>query len=123
MLGRRWRRPGRRLDETGGLRGGWWPAGYASVTHAEGTLVVGARELAPATADERVVVLLSDGLSTAGEPAESALAGIDRLHVLCPLPGDEAVDAACLLAARGGGRMEPVRSLNELGPALTRLLE
>jgi len=80
------------------------------------------RELVPATADERVVVLLSDGLSTAGEPAESALAGIDRLHVLCPLPSDEALEAARLLAARGGGRMEPVRSLTDLGPALTRLL-
>ena len=32
------------------------------------------------------------------------------------------VDAARLLAARGGGRMEPVRSLTDLGPALTRLL-
>ena len=80
------------------------------------------RELTPATADERVVVLLSDCLSTAGEPAETALAGIDRLHVLCPLPSDEALQAARLLAARGGGRMEPVRSLTDLGPALTRLL-
>lgn len=80
------------------------------------------RELSPATADELVVVLLSDCLSTAGEPAETALAGIDRLHVLCPLPSEEALDAARLLAARGGGRMEPVRSLTDLGPALTRLL-
>ncbi|MBN1094317.1 AAA family ATPase [Blastococcus sp. TML/M2B] len=80
------------------------------------------RQLSPATADERVVVLLSDCLSTAGEPAETALAGIDRLHVLCPLPSGEALDAARLLAARGNGRMEPVRSLNDLGPALTRLL-
>jgi MoxR-like ATPase/Mg-chelatase subunit ChlD len=80
------------------------------------------RELTPATADERVVVLLSDCLSTAGEPAETALAGIDRLHVLCPLPSEEALAASRLLAARGGGRMEPVRSLNDLGPALTKLL-
>jgi MoxR-like ATPase/Mg-chelatase subunit ChlD len=79
-------------------------------------------QLAPATADERVVVLLSDCLSTSGDPAERALAGIDRLHVLSPLPGDEAMEAGRLLAARGGGRMEPVRSLNDLGPALTRLL-
>jgi MoxR-like ATPase/Mg-chelatase subunit ChlD len=80
------------------------------------------RELLPATADERVVVLLSDCLSTAGEPPESALAGIDRLHVLCPLPTEEAVEAARLLAARGGGTMQPVRSLTDLGPALTKLL-
>ena len=70
-------------------------------TDIAGALRGARRELAPATADERVVVLLSDGLSTAGEPAESALAGIDRLHVLCPLPGDEALEAARLLAARG----------------------
>ncbi|WP_116451960.1 AAA family ATPase [Blastococcus litoris] len=88
-----------------------------------GAALRGARqELAPATADERVVVLLSDCLSTAGEPPETALTGIDRLHVLCPLPTVEALDAARLLAARGGGTVEPVRSLTDLGPALTRVL-
>ncbi|MGY2127986.1 AAA family ATPase [Blastococcus sp. SYSU DS0617] len=91
-------------------------------TDIAGALRGARRELVPATADERVVVLLSDCLSTAGEPAETALAGIDWLHVLCPLPSDEALDTARLLAARGGGRMEPVRSLTDLGPALTRLL-
>ncbi|WP_199580277.1 MoxR family ATPase [Blastococcus sp. TBT05-19] len=78
-----------------------------------------------AHADERLVVLLSDCLSTAGEPAESALAGIDRLDVLCPLPGSEedgALAAARSLAARGGGAVAAVRSLRDLGPALTRLL-
>ncbi|WP_137160488.1 AAA family ATPase [Blastococcus sp. CCUG 61487] len=98
-----------------GLRG----HGKTDVAHA---LRAARRELSPATADERVVVLLSDCLPTAGDPPETALAGIDRLHVLCPLPSDEALDAARLLAARGGGRMEPVRSLTDLGPALTRLL-
>ncbi|SOD95111.1 AAA family ATPase [Blastococcus haudaquaticus] len=88
-----------------------------------GAALRGARQqLVPATADERVVVLLSDCLSTAGEPAGTALAGIDRLHVLCPLPSAEALDAARLLAARGGGTMQPVRSMTDLGPALTRLL-
>jgi MoxR-like ATPase/Mg-chelatase subunit ChlD len=77
-------------------------------------------------ADERVVVLLSDCLSTAGDPAETALAGIDRLDVLCPLPdaaaGAEPLDAARALAARGSGTVAAVRSLADLGPALTRLL-
>ena len=77
-------------------------------------------------ADERVVVLLSDCLATAGDPAETALAGIDRLDVLCPLPdaaaGAEPLDAARALAARGGGTVAAVRSLADLGPALTRLL-
>ncbi|MGY1916700.1 AAA family ATPase [Blastococcus sp. SYSU DS0973] len=79
-----------------------------------------------AHADERVVVLLSDCLATAGDAAESALAGIDRLDVLCPLPDggpeDEALTASRALAARGGGSVAPVRSLTDLGPALTRLL-
>jgi magnesium chelatase subunit D len=79
-----------------------------------------------AHADERIVVLLSDCLATAGDAAESALAGIDRLDVLCPLPdgaaGAEALAASRALAARGGGSVAPVRSLTDLGPALTRLL-
>jgi magnesium chelatase subunit D len=77
-------------------------------------------------ADERLVVLLSDCLATAGDDAASALAGIDRLDVLCPLPGGtaegEALTASRALAARGGGSVAPVRSLADLGPALTRLL-
>jgi magnesium chelatase subunit D len=77
-------------------------------------------------ADERVVVLLSDCLSTAGDPAETALAGIDRLDVLCPLPdgaaAGEPLAAARALAARGGGTVAAVRSLADLGPALSRLL-
>ena len=79
-----------------------------------------------ASADERLVVLLSDCLSTAGDPAESALAGIDRLDVLCPLPDggleEAALAASRSLATRSGGSVAPVRSLTDLGPALTRLL-
>jgi hypothetical protein len=73
-------------------------------------------------ADERVVVLLSDCLHTTGDPPESALAGIDRLDVLCPLPTAEAEEAARALAARGGGSAQMVRTVRDLGPALTRLL-
>jgi MoxR-like ATPase len=80
------------------------------------------RQLLPAVADERVAVLLSDCLHTTGEPPETALGGIDRLHVLCPLPTPEAEAAARALAARGGGTAEMVRSIRDLGPALTRLL-
>ncbi|RBY96959.1 ATPase [Blastococcus sp. TF02-8] len=79
-----------------------------------------------AHADERIVVLLSDCLPTAGDPAREALAGIDRLDVLCPLPAGaeegEALTASRALAAAGGGTMAAVRSLRDLGPALTRLL-
>ena len=79
-------------------------------------------ELLSAVADQRVVVLLSDCLHTTGDPPESALAGIDRLHVLCPLPTPEAEAAARALAARGGGAARMVRSVRDIAPALTDLL-
>ncbi|SFT63350.1 VWA domain containing CoxE-like protein [Geodermatophilus amargosae] len=79
-------------------------------------------QLASEVADERVVVLLSDCLHTTGDPPETALAGIDRLDVLCPLPTPEAEEVARALAARGGGTAQMVRTLRDLGPALTRLL-
>jgi Mg-chelatase subunit ChlD len=79
-------------------------------------------QLAPEVTDERVVVLLSDCLHTTGDPPESALAGIDRLDVLCPLPTAEAEEAARALAGRGGGSAQVVRSVRDLAPALTRLL-
>jgi hypothetical protein len=42
--------------------------------------------------------------------------------VLFPLPTAEAEDAARVLAARGGGTALPVRTLTDIGPALSRLL-
>jgi hypothetical protein len=50
------------------------------------------------------------------------LAGIDRLHVLCPLPTPEATAAASALAARGGGQYQEVRRLIDIAPALSRVL-
>jgi len=94
--------------------------------HGTTDLAAGLREaskqLATAVADERMVVLLSDCLHTAGDDPADALAGIDRLHVLVPLGGPEAAAAAGPLAARGGGRAQTVRRLAEVGPALTRIL-
>jgi Mg-chelatase subunit ChlD len=80
------------------------------------------RELLAAVADERIVVLLSDCLHTSGDAPESALVGIDRLHVLYPLPTAKAEEAARALAGRGGGTALPVRTLIDIGPALSRLL-
>lgn len=79
-------------------------------------------QLASAVADERLVVLLSDCLHTAGGDPADALAGIDRLHVLVPLGGVQAQAAAGALAARGGGRAQQVARLADVGPALTRIL-
>ena len=80
------------------------------------------RQLGAAVADERLVVLLSDCLHTAGDDPAEALGGIDRLHVLVPLGGAEAEAAAHPLAARGGGRAQVVRTLTAIAPALTRIL-
>lgn len=79
-------------------------------------------QLAGTVTDERVVILLSDGLHTTGAPPESALAGIDRLHVLCPVASPEAEQAGAALAARGGGTAQTVAHLNAIAPALRRLL-
>jgi hypothetical protein len=69
-----------------------------------------------------VAVLLSDCLPTAGGDPALALAGITRLHVLCPLPTPQAERAAADLARRSGGVSQPVRTLTDVAPALNRLL-
>ncbi len=92
------------------------------MTDLAGALRAARVQLAPAVVDERVVVLLSDCLHTVGAPPQSALTGIDTLHVLCPLPTEEAEAAARALAASGAGRAEMVRTVTDTGPALTRLL-
>jgi hypothetical protein len=109
------RRPEELLSDLVALRG-----------HGTTDLASGLREassqLSRAVADERMVVLLSDCLHTAGDEPAEALGGIDRLHVLVPLGGAEAEAAASALAARGGGRVQTVRRLAEVAPALTRIL-
>ena len=85
-------------------------------------LRAGARQLAAAPADERVAILLSDCVATTGGDPAAALAGIDRLHVLCPLPAPESEQAAAALARAGGGISQPVHRLAEVAPALSRAL-
>ena len=109
------RPPEELLSELVALRG-------HGITDLAAGLRAAAAQLAGAVADERVVVLLSDCLHTAGDDPAGALGGIDRLHVLVPLGGAEAEAAAAALAARGGGRAQTVRRLAEIGPALTRIL-
>jgi magnesium chelatase subunit D len=81
-----------------------------------------AAQMATGPADERVAVLLSDCKPTAGGDPALALTGINRLHVLCPLPTPEAEQAAATLARKGGGVSQPVRRLTDVAPALTRVL-
>jgi magnesium chelatase subunit D len=80
------------------------------------------RQLAGAAADERIAILLSDCQHTTGDEPATALAGIDRLHVLCPVPTQEATRAASALAERGGGQCRAVRALTDIAPALSSIL-
>jgi magnesium chelatase subunit D len=93
------------------------------VTDLAQALRAAAAQLATAGGDERVAVLLSDCLRTAGADPAGALGGIDRLHVLCPGDGSgpEAGPAAALARA-GGGISQSVGKLADVAPALQRLL-
>ncbi|HEY1919727.1 MAG TPA: MoxR family ATPase [Streptosporangiaceae bacterium] len=103
------------VGELIGLRG-------RGMTDLAAGLRAAARQLAGTHCDERIAVLLSDCLPTKGGDPAAALAGIDRLHVLCPLPGPASQRAAAALARAGGGLSQPVRRLAEVAPALTRVL-
>ncbi len=109
------RDPGELVGDLVALRG-------HGMTDLAAALRAAAAQLASAAADERVAVLLSDCLPTAGGDPALALAGISRLHVLCPLPTPEAEQAATALARRGGGMSLPVSRLADVAPALTRVL-
>ena len=92
------------------------------LTDLAGALRAAAGQLAGADAGERVTILLSDCLPTTGGDPAAALAGIDRLHVLCPRPSTQAAAAGAALARRGGGLCQPVTRLAEVAPALSRAL-
>jgi magnesium chelatase subunit D len=109
------RDPGELVGDLVALRG-------HGMTDLAAALRAAAAQMAGAAADDRTAVLLSDCMPTAGGDPALALAGISRLHVLCPLPTPEAEQAAAALARRGGGVSQPVRKLTEVAPALTRAL-
>ncbi|HXW46821.1 MAG TPA: AAA family ATPase [Streptosporangiaceae bacterium] len=90
-------------------------------TDLAAALRAAAAQLAGSPGD-REVILLSDCLATAGGDPGAALAGIDRLHVLLPLPTAESIAAGVALARAGGGFSQLVTGLADLGPALTRAL-
>jgi magnesium chelatase subunit D len=91
------------------------------MTDLAAALRAAAAQLAGAAGD-REVILLSDCLATSGGDPSAALAGIDRLHVLSPLPAADALAAGTALARAGGGLCQPVSTLSQLGPALNRVL-
>ena len=81
-----------------------------------------AAQLSGAPAADRVVILLSDCLPTAGGDPARALAGIDRLHVMYPVPAVAGGKAAEALARSGGGLSQPLRRVADVPAALTRAL-
>lgn len=81
-----------------------------------------AAQLARAAAPERLAILMSDCLATAGGDPLSALDGIDRLHVIGTSADPESVSRGQELATRGGGRYMPATSFGELAEALASLL-
>jgi magnesium chelatase subunit D len=106
------RPPAELVGDLIGLRG-------HGVTDLAGALRAAAAQLARADGGERVAILLSDCLRTAGDEPGAALRGIDRLHVLCPGPDPE---PAAALARAGGGISQPVGRLADVAPALRTLL-
>jgi MoxR-like ATPase len=81
-----------------------------------------AQQLRRAPTSEQVTLLLSDCLATVGDDPLSALAGIERLHVLGTSTDADAVSAGRALARRCGGRYVQVESLASLSRALVGLL-
>ncbi len=95
------------------------------VTDLAAALRAASAQLTDVQVDQRMVLLLSDCLHTTGDDPATALAGIDRLDVLVPEPGNvdpEAGAAAAALAGRAGGTSQAVRRLAEMAPALNRVL-
>jgi magnesium chelatase subunit D len=97
------------------------------LTDLAAALRAAAAGLTQAAGGERRVVLLSDCIATTGGDPADALAGIDRLDVLCPVPAGRAPDPASAatagrLAGLGGGTSRQVRSLSDIPAALTLLL-
>src|SRR6266700_1814798 len=101
------RDPGELVGDLVSLRG-------HGMTDLAAALRAAAAQMAGAVADDRTAVLLSDCMPTAGGDPALALAGISRLHVLCPLPTPEAEQAAATLARRGGGVSQPLRQLTDV---------
>lgn len=81
-----------------------------------------ARQLGRAEAPERVVIVMSDCLATAGSDPLGSLAGIDRLHVLGTSADPESVACGRSLARRAGGRYVPAATFGEVTRGLASLL-
>jgi MoxR-like ATPase/Mg-chelatase subunit ChlD len=85
-------------------------------------LRAGAEQLARARCPERVAVLMSDCLATAGDDPFDALGGIDVLHVLGTSGEPESLAAGLALARRTRGRHAVASSPTALPATVSSLL-
>jgi magnesium chelatase subunit D len=110
------RRPAERLvTDILSLRAG-------GTTNLELALRAAAAQLARGGPSERLAIVMSDCLATAGGDPLHALGGIDRLHVLGTSADPESVRSGQRLAGRTGGRYLPATTFAQLGQGLNAIL-
>ena len=85
-------------------------------------LSAAAAQLERAASPDRLAVLMSDCLATAGGDPLASLRGVDRLHVLGTSLDPESLAAGRALARRGGGRHVVVIHPHEVARAVSSLL-
>jgi MoxR-like ATPase len=91
-------------------------------TNLELALRTAAAQLARAAGTERLAIVMSDCLATAGGDPLTALGGIDRVHVLGTSAEPDAVERCRELARRAGGRYLPGTTFAEVGAGLAAML-
>jgi magnesium chelatase subunit D len=93
-------------------------------TDLERAFATAASQLERAASPDRLAVLMSDCLATAGaDPlAAASLRGVDRLHVLGTSLAADSLAAGRALARRGGGRHVVVLHPHEVARAVSALL-
>jgi len=85
-------------------------------------LRVGLDELGAADTQERTGLLFSDGLQTAGAPAEPVAAAFPLLHVVATGQSEESLSRCRHLADLGGGRCTEIRTAAGIPAAINRCL-
>jgi magnesium chelatase subunit D len=91
-------------------------------TNLELALRTAAAQLGRAASPQRLAIVLSDCLATAGGDPLTALRGIDRLHVLGTSADPEAVARCRALAGRAGGRYLPATTFAEVSRGVAAVL-
>ena len=85
-------------------------------------LQAGLEELEGADAQERVGLLFSDGMQTAGEPAEPIAAAFPLLHVVATGRGEKSRSRCRRLADLGGGRCVVIETASGIPAAINYCL-